>query len=235
MCRVAVAIVLLVGSLLVAGEPAKIDQRKALQPFNSFIAPWKGTGVPDGTREEKQAGFWTEMVTWQWQFEKDDAWLQAKFDQGRFYVRGELRGLGDNRYKLMLETKGGDSLGFEGELKDNKLTLDRVDPKAKESQRLTFRLLHSNRVTYTYETKAEGKVTFVRKYQVGLTNQNEPFANNGSTGPECIISGGLGTMQVSHKGKTYYVCCSGCRDEFKANPEKYIAEWEAKQKAKKKE
>jgi hypothetical protein len=28
------------------------------------------------------------------------------------------------------------------------------------------------------------------------------------------------------KGKTYYVCCSGCRSEFNANPEKYIKEYE---------
>jgi YHS domain-containing protein len=31
-------------------------------------------------------------------------------------------------------------------------------------------------------------------------------------------------------GKTYYVCCSGCRDEFNANPQKYI---DAAEKAKK--
>lgn len=226
------AIPALLFSSLVAsgGEPAKVDQRKSLQPFNFLIAPWKGTGVPDGTRAEKEAGFWTEMVTWQWQFEKEDAWLQAKFDQGKYFRRGELRGLGDDRYKLTLETKSGDSQTFEGELKDKKLTLDRVDPKTRESQRLTIRLLHSNRITYSYETKADGKVSFVRKYQVGLTNQNVPFANDGNTGPECIVSGGLGKIQVSYKGKTYYVCCSGCRDEFKANPEKYIAEWEAKKK-----
>jgi YHS domain-containing protein len=46
------------------------------------------------------------------------------------------------------------------------------------------------------------------------------------------VTGGLGTMTVSYEGKTYYVCCSGCRDEFKADPKKYIAEWEAKRKMK---
>ena len=39
--------------------------------------------------------------------------------------------------------------------------------------------------------------------------------------------------KVTYKGKDYYVCCSGCRDEFKANPEKYIKEAEAKAKEKK--
>jgi hypothetical protein len=227
-----VAILLLASSIGLAGEPTKVDQRKALQPFNFLVAPWKGTGVPNGSRAEKEAGFWTEMVTWQWQFEKDDAWLQAKFDKGKYFHSGELRGLGGDRYKLTLETKTGDSITFEGDLKDKKLTLDRIDTKTKEGQRIVIRLLHSNRITYSYETKADGKTSFVRKYQVGLTNQNVPFANDGNTGPECIVSGGLGKIPVSYKGKTYYVCCTGCRDEFKANPEKYIAEWEAKKKKK---
>ena len=52
-----------------------------------------------------------------------------------------------------------------------------------------------------------------------------PFASV-DKGPECIVSGGLGTMAVSHKGKTYYVCCSGCRDAFNEEPEKYIKEYE---------
>ena len=39
-----------------------------------------------------------------------------------------------------------------------------------------------------------------------------------------------GTTAVMYKGKTYYVCCTGCRDEFRDNPEKYIKEFEAKQK-----
>jgi hypothetical protein len=33
---------------------------------------------------------------------------------------------------------------------------------------------------------------------------------------------------VSYKGKTYYVCCGGCRDAFRAEPEKFIKEYEEK-------
>ena len=39
-------------------------------------------------------------------------------------------------------------------------------------------------------------------------------------------------QDVSFQGKTYYVCCSGCRDAFNEEPEKYIAEFEAKKKNK---
>jgi hypothetical protein len=47
---------------------------------------------------------------------------------------------------------------------------------------------------------------------------------------ECVVSGGLGTMTVSYMGETYYVCCSGCADEFRANPKKYVDEFKAKKK-----
>jgi len=35
-------------------------------------------------------------------------------------------------------------------------------------------------------------------------------------------------MPVEHKGKTYYVCCSGCRDLFVESPDKIIAKYEQK-------
>ena len=51
---------------------------------------------------------------------------------------------------------------------------------------------------------------------------------------ECVVSGGLGTMAVQHKGETYYVCCSGCRDLFQENPEAVLAEAAEREKAKEK-
>jgi YHS domain-containing protein len=54
-------------------------------------------------------------------------------------------------------------------------------------------------------------------------NKDGESLAGGTKKPECIVSGGAATMPVSYKGTTYYVCCSGCRDEFLANPEKYIA------------
>jgi len=219
---------------LCAAEPAKPDPREALKPFQSLVAPWREVGTPAGTREEKQKGFWTATVKWEWQFKDGDAALVAKVDGGKLFTSAELRPAKDGRYRLTIETPTKEKLDFEGEYKNERLTVERVDDKTKETQRFMFRFLHNNRITYVYETKADGKTMFVNKFDVGWTSQAEPFANAGSTDPECVVSGGKGTIPVSHKGKTYYVCCTGCRDEFKENPEKYIAEFEAKQKAKKK-
>jgi YHS domain-containing protein len=48
----------------------------------------------------------------------------------------------------------------------------------------------------------------------------------------CIVTEGRGTIQVSYKHKTYWVCCSGCRDLFNDDPESVLAEAAAREKAK---
>ena len=234
MVRIASIAVLLLPAIGYAAEPEKVAPRVALQPLQSLIGTWKGTGVPEGSRDERQKGFWTETTSWAWQFKGDDGWLKATFDNGKYFTAAELRALSKpNQFQLTVTTTDKTTLTFAGELQDQRLVLDRLDPATKETQRLTFRLLHSNRITYQYDVKPDGKTQFAKKYQVGATKEGEPFAAAGSADPECIISGGKGTIAVSHGGKTYYVCCSGCRDEFKSNPEKYVKEYEAKKKAKK--
>ena len=48
-----------------------------------------------------------------------------------------------------------------------------------------------------------------------------------------VVTGGAGNISVSYAGKTYYVCCSGCKELFDAEPEKVIAEYHARIAAKK--
>ena len=38
----------------------------------------------------------------------------------------------------------------------------------------------------------------------------------------CIISEGLGTMEVTYKGRSYWVCCTGCKAAFEEDPETWI-------------
>ena len=60
--------------------------------------------------------------------------------------------------------------------------------------------------------------------EIGYTRKGSGFGK-GSTGPECIVTGGFGSMKVSFKGQEYYVCCTGCRDLFNDNPEAVLAEY----------
>ncbi|HWG45427.1 MAG TPA: YHS domain-containing protein [Gemmataceae bacterium] len=221
-------------SVRAADAPVRQSPKKALQALNDLIGAWRGTGEPKtGTREEQRRGFWQEKIIWEWQFKGDDVYLRAAIDKGKYFTHAELRYLPDkDHYRLTAKTPAKETLVFEGTLNKKCLTLDRKDDKKNETQRLIVNVLHFNRYLLRYEVKPAARTTFALLYQVGATKEGVEFAG-GDDAPECIVSGGLGTMAVVYKGQTYYVCCSGCRDAFKDEPEKYIKEFEAKKKAKK--
>jgi len=225
--------------------PKTIKPKDALQPFNVLVGSWRGNGVPDsGTKEERLANAWNETIAWEWKFKGDDAWLELTFQKSKNFTKGELRYTPEKdakesappRFTLTLTHIDKSTSTFVGIFtdKDNKvLTLTRADGPAGEEQRMVFNLLHHNRHLYRFETRPAGTtVAFTRKYQVGATKEGVAFADV-PKGPECIVSGGLGTIRVTYQGKDYWVCCSGCRDEFRADPEKYIKEAAAKAKEKK--
>jgi hypothetical protein len=206
--------------------------KAALQELGEFIGNWKGTGGPEKRRPE--AGeTWQEVVSWSWRFKGDDAWLVMNVKNGKYFKSGELRYLADKkRYRLAAVTLDDKKQSFEGEYKDGYLTLERIDPDSKETQRITMNTLGDGvRFIYRYAHKAEGRTLFTKDYQVACTKEGESFAAKDKK-PECVVTGGLGTMQISYKGVSYYVCCSGCRDAFNENPEKFIKEFEAKKKKK---
>jgi YHS domain-containing protein len=217
----------------VAAQPAQPTARQALEHFNVLVGAWKGTGIPEGTREERAAGTWTETITWSWQFKGDDAWLSVAFDKGKHFSNGELRYTpvkDQPSFTLALTAPDKSKLTFTGTLREKILTLDRTDGPAGENQRLVISLLHFNRHLYRLETRPAGtSVAFTRLYQVGATKEGVPFAN-APKGPECIVTGGVGTIKVTYQGMEYWVCCTGCRDAFKEDPEKFIKEAASKTK-----
>ena len=219
-----------------ATDPPPATAKAALRPYGPLVGSWKATGYPDGPRDDPQNRFWTERITVEWRFRGDDAWLTLAFDKGKHFTAGELR-YDPKRaeYRLVLTTLDKQTLSFTslwappGPGQVPTLSFDRTDPETGESQRIGLRLLHANRILYWFEVKPASRGTFARKYQVGATKEGEPFAEV-AKGPECVVSGGEAKTPVTHNGKTYYVCCSGCREAFKDNPEKYIREYETRQK-----
>ena len=212
--------------LLSAGAPDQKSAKEALQPFNDLIGSWRCTGTPSGTREEQQKNFWTETLNVEWQFKGKDAWLKLDFDKGKHFTKGELRYRpASNDYELKLQTTKKETLSYTGVVNQKTVTLERQD--GDKIQRLVFSLLHHNRFLYRFETRPTDKTLVTMHWKVGATKEGESFAAD-SNGPECIVSGGKGTMAVSFQGKTYYVCCSGCRSEFNETPQKYIDEYNAK-------
>jgi hypothetical protein len=213
-----------------ADKPTENAAKEALKELNDYIGEWKGNGAPEKAKPTAKES-WTETVNWSWRFKGDDAWITLDIKDGKFLKTGELRYLPEKkRYQLKAVDKSDNKLVFEGDLKDGYLTLDREDEKTKETQRLTMNLAAEGvRFIYRYSHKPEGKTLFVKDYQVACTKEGESLGASAKKN-ECVVSGGLGTIAVSFKGETFYVCCTGCRDAFNENPEKYVAEFKAKKK-----
>jgi hypothetical protein len=209
-------------------KPAPRTAREALRPFNDLIGSWHGLGRPEGTTQEKQKGAWEETIRWEWQFKDSDAWLKVDFEKSKYFTGGTLRYLPDgDRFQLTLTTTGKETVTFTGRLQEHRLVLERTDDRTKETQRLVFSLLQDNRHLYQYEVQPEGRTTFRKLYLVGATKEGKPLvAASDEIGPFCVVSYGPPVSTVTYKGKTYYVCCNSCRSEFRADPEKYIKEYE---------
>lgn len=224
-------LILLTAGITSANEdkPAPKTKLEALQPFNEFVGPWRGDGQLEHADSSKQRD-WKETINWSWKFKGEDAWITIAFGKGRFFKNGEIHYVpAKDKYVLALETKDGKKLEFDGSIIKNgrSFVAERIDEDKKETHRITFDVVGDIRSTYRYEHRPEGRTSFIRDYRVGATREGESLASSKDNRPKCVVSGGLGTIAVSYKGATYYVCCTGCRDAFNENPEKYIKELEA--------
>ena len=99
-----------------------------------------------------------------------------------------------------------------------KRKLERVVFNQRDNGRYLLELYDKNRRFDTINTMREGRTFGV---------------DEGYGEKECIISQGLGTISIPYKGKTYWVCCSGCKAEFDADPDKWIAKYAALKKMEK--
>jgi hypothetical protein len=219
-----------------ADPPAgdKAAAKEALQALQEFIGEWKANGGPDKARFDPRDPTWQEALRWAWRFKGDDAWLTLEVKGGKVLKSAEVRYLpARKKYQLTALDPEGKKRVFEGELKDDVLKLERTDPDTREVQQITMTTAAEGvRFIYRVGHKPAGSTLLRKDFLVAATKEGESLAAKDKK-TECVVSGGLGTMPVSYKGETYYVCCSGCRDAFNENPEKYIAEFKAKKAGKK--
>ena len=176
---------------------------------------------------------WTEESQWAWHFEDNHAQLV-----------GELK---DDKYFGQLRVRPGDALGefiltatalqkpqtsdppstlrFVGKLIDDALVVTNDNANGDEVARITLRLVAGgDRLIALYE-KRNGPAVFTRLAEVGSTRKGSSFAKAVASGPECVVTGGLGTIAVEYQGKKYYVCCTGCRDLFQEDPARALEEF----------
>ncbi len=213
-----------------ADEPTKSPTLEEYKPFFHLIGKWRCTIQLDESfkQQSKDSKQWANRadLTMQWKFTKEGAWLEGNLNSDkplRFGKNWQLkRGKDKNHWLLQTKDNKGKNRDFFGELKKNTLVFYSKNQETGENSRFTFLFLHDNRFVIREESKIANSPVFEKICQLGATKEGIPFVDKGKPQKECIVSGGTGTISVSYKGNTYYVCCSGCRDEFLANPEKYL-------------
>lgn len=194
--------------------------------FEHLIGAWKGQGIPQANRLKG----WSERHLWAWKFHDGrPSGLSLDLEGDRTIRRASLSFDAKSRtYRLEGTDPEGKPVAFAGPIDPKGQTLSllregKIDGGGR--QRLTIRL-NSNRIRYTMllESKAPGAPQWSKVIDANLGKEGESFAAGGSAEdlPKCIVTGGAATLNVTYQGKSYPLCCTGCRDEFNENPAKYV-------------
>lgn len=206
--------------------------KAALTEFGSLVGDWNGTATPMDRAARRRREFHRESSHWQWKLTRQDVGLVWTISDGKYLHDAFLTfdptkrefvctaNFDANSHLILRGVKQGARLEVSGDAENG------------DSWRLTISNPSADRFTYSLARKEKGAPAFANIVETGNTRKGVSFASK-NTGPTCIVTGGAGSMELTYKGKTYYVCCSGCKEAFESEPEKYIAEAKAKSRAKK--
>ena len=216
--------------------------RAALKPLQILIGSWNGTS--------RNAAL--DQPGWAWDLKTDPKQpaLKIKSEKGKYIREGRLTFHPSSQEFEFTATDGdGKPHVFRGAFSEPvqdvpgddkklqrtyKLQLTEQEANADGEQlRLVINQQENNRyILEAYRKRGTG--AFNRVDSVNTQREGTSFALSDTDYGDktCIISQGLGTISVSYKGKSYWVCCSGCKAAFDDEPEKWIAKFEAMQKKK---
>jgi YHS domain-containing protein len=201
---------------------AKAASQEALEEFNGLIGHWRGAAQPV---RNSNKGAWIEKAEWVWELKKDSAALRYLVNGGKLLKSAALTyDPAAKVYHLQATLSDQTSRDYVGKLDGNKLVLESAADKAGRVHRLTVTQLNDKRTLVLLEERPSENPQFSRVVEVGYTREGTSLAVEGAGEPECIVSGGKGTMSTVYKGQTYWFCCTGCRDAFNDDPEGIIAE-----------
>lgn len=223
-------------TLFVAGSPTIYEDDaerqkviQALSGFSSFVGEWRGVAQP---KRGSSAGAWSEKCKVAWQFAEGGSGLVFRLDPGQQFRTLTLmvRDSGDTSAKQQILIAE-DSAGQKFELSPEESTNDQTksddvsgvwsfatNSSQDAQRRCTIRAISEIRMTLLFEERASSTASWKRLSEIGLTRAGEKLAKGNTGGPQCIVTGGLGTIRVEHDGKAYYVCCEGCKQAFDADP-----------------
>lgn len=230
-----------------ASSGAKVDSEKQiqdiiaqLQPLQILLGQWRGT-----TRREFETFKAVDNHEWIWDLRTDPERpaLMIKSDKSPYLKEGRLSwDAASKEFTLTATDAGGVTREFKGDFSEPvheivgsddklhrvfRLEFNQNPPANSEGGelwQLAFAQQENNR--YLLEVgKRRGAADFTRYDTVSTQREGTSFALSDTDYAEktCIISEGLGTMELTYKGRSYWVCCTGCKAAFEEEPEKWIA------------
>lgn len=207
-----------------------------LKPLGLLVGEWRGSGQP---RRGSSVGAWSEKVHGAWNFDNQQAKLILRLEPGQQFRSATFFCAGSQpEHQLQLEDSA-----------ENGVQLTRVTAETAKSEadpgtwvyesartewpqtRCTVRIISDIRVTLLFEERKSESASWRRLSEIGLTRSGSRLASGNTGERQCIVTGGLGAIKVTWKGKSYYVCCEGCRQAFDADPEGTIAAYQTRLKA----
>jgi YHS domain-containing protein len=224
-------------SKALTAEESRAVSLDALQELGDLVGEWRGVGRP---KRNSTAGAWLEKGEWVWEIKKERVGLRYNVKDGKQIVTALLTfDPAKREYQLDATLDDKSTRRYTGTFADNRLTLVSL-PKAEGTptdgriHQLDIKQLSDKRTVVLYQSRLKEQQQFALVAEVGYTREGTKLAEEGVDGPQCIVTGGKGTSSTVYKGKTYWFCCTGCRDAFNEDPDGVIAE-AAKRAAKKKD
>lgn len=208
--------------LIGADKPDRsADQKAALAPFQDYVGSWRGAGQP---RRGSTRGAWVENSEWAWKFADEGPALVMQSKEGKYFQSAQLRAIGDGKYELLGVREDEQPVKYAGGPDESgQLVLTALEEVAEAPARVSIRLVAEGKRMVVLLERRSGE-RYSRLAEVGYTREGSRFGQ-GTSYVECVVTGGEGTIPVEHDGKTYYVCCTGCRDYFNENPAEVLAEY----------
>ena len=210
-----------------APTPAELKaQKEALAHWNGLIGGWRGTGQ---TRRGSSTGAWREDTSWAWKFSPTESALVGTVTKGKLATTLKITAeAAPGKYHLQWTDGEKVVRELSGQIEEGKLVVVSAPDEQKEVHRVTITSLNELRTLILFEKRKEDQQSYTRIAEVGYTREGTRLAGPGGGQPECVVTGGLGTIKVEHAGKTYYVCCTGCQQAFNDDPEGILADYKAK-------
>jgi len=216
-----------------------------LASLSFIVGDWKGVAQP---KRGSNSGAWSEKIHAVWHFEEKYPCFVMALEPGQrcsqivFAIAAEsgqpiMMFHLSEQPSVMLElteslpSTASNSTGQTNRPPQNSWAFESAgEPRI----RVTVRKINDLRMALLFEESTNAKAAWRRQYEIGMTREGERLADGNTGERECVVTGGLGTIFVTHKEKTFFVCCEGCKQAFEADPEGTIAAYRERLKAKSK-